>query len=485
MKNFYLQKAEENLDEINRHTVIPNIASNEFHDGDELVLDLGNHYVGYFSFVMDYKNMYIDAPVRLYIKFCESLAETEEDFSEYKGVLCRSWLQDETVNIDFPGEYKMPRRYAARYIKIKVIAASIEFILSKFKFTAVTSAHIDNLKKLNIADSKLKKIDEVSCNTLKNCMQRVFEDGPKRDRRLWTGDLRLEALANYRTYNNLELVRRCLYLFAAADTNAYGIIPAYIYEYPEFVSGYWFLMDYALLFVASLCDYYEHTSDKNTFYDLYPVAKMQMEAVHNSLDSDGIVTVPAGCEVFIDWCEGLEKITAMQGVYMYVLKKFSDVFEKLSDESEKLYRERYNCALKSSEKVLYNSEKNMFVNKKDNYQYSVHSTVWMILGGVIAGEKARDALFDALNSKENIKPFTPYMHHYVLEAMFKLGLKDEAFEYMKQYWGGMTDIGADTFFEVFVPDNPEFSPYKDKKMNSMCHAWSCTPTYFIREYLCD
>ena len=27
-------------------------------------------------------------------------------------------------------------------------------------------------------------------------MQDVFEDGPKRDRRLWLGDLRLEALAN-------------------------------------------------------------------------------------------------------------------------------------------------------------------------------------------------------------------------------------------------------------------------------------------------
>lgn len=46
----------------------------------------------------------------------------------------------------------------------------------------------------------------------------------------------------------------------------------------------------------------------------------------------------------------------------------------------------------------------------------------------------------------------------------------------------MVKLGADTFYEVYVPDNLEFSPYKDKKLNSMCHAWGCTPAYFIRKY---
>jgi hypothetical protein len=31
-------------------------------------------------------------------------------------------------------------------------------------------------------------------------MQEVFEDGPKRDRRLWLGDLRLQALVNDVTF---------------------------------------------------------------------------------------------------------------------------------------------------------------------------------------------------------------------------------------------------------------------------------------------
>jgi hypothetical protein len=41
---------------------------------------------------------------------------------------------------------------------------------------------------------------------------------------------------------------------------------------------------------------------------------------------------------------------------------------------------------------------------------------------------------------------------------------------------------ADTFWEAYIPDDLEFSPYKDRMINSQCHAWSCTPTYFIRKY---
>ena len=81
-----------------------------------------------------------------------------------------------------------------------------------------------------------------------------------------------------------------------------------------------------------------------------------------------------------------------------------------------------------------------------------------------------------------MKPFTPYMHHYALLALCKVGLFDKAEAYIKNIWGGMIELGADTFFEAYVPGDPDFSPYDDRKVNSMCHAWSCTPTYFIRKY---
>lgn len=47
---------------------------------------------------------------------------------------------------------------------------------------------------------------------------------------------------------------------------------------------------------------------------------------------------------------------------------------------------------------------------------------------------------------------------------------------------GMVQKGADTFWEVYDPNNEFLSPYNFYQVNSYCHAWSCTPVYFVRKY---
>jgi len=478
MKEYYLKKAEENLPKINITKICPDLDPVILNSGDTFVIDLGTHYVGYFSFKMWYAERYIDAPVRLAVRFCEVKEEIDDDYSDYKGFLSPSWLQEEIINIDFPGEYKMHRRYAARYIKITVINAAKAISLSDFLFEAVSSADMHTLKAAEMIDPEFDKIDKVSVNTLKNCMQRVFEDGPKRDRRLWIGDLRLEALANYYTFNNLQIVKRCLYLFAASDRNEKGTIVSHLYENPIFVSGDWYLSDYSLLYACSLCDYYNHTGDGETFRDLYSVARSAIDSAENNKDKNGLVDGDA----FIDWCPDLRKRTSYEGVYLYTLDLWCETLEKLGYEEASVYRNILSNGRKNAFNILFDKEKNAFINDIDDRQYSVHSAVWMVLGGVVTDEKAKEILLSALNSEDSVKPKTPYMHHYTVDALIKLGLIDEAEQYIRNIWGGMVDVGADTFFEIYVPGVPDFSPYGDRKINSMCHAWSCTPAYFIRKY---
>ena len=77
---------------------------------------------------------------------------------------------------------------------------------------------------------------------------------------------------------------------------------------------------------------------------------------------------------------------------------------------------------------------------------------------------------------------TPYMYHYFIETLMENGLKDQALDCMKSYWGGMVRAGADTFWELYDPKDPCASPYGSRLVNSFCHAWSGTPSYFIRKY---
>ena len=480
MNAYYLKMADANLPDLKTVRVTPDVPLTVLNAKDELVIDLGNHYVGYFSFKMWHVDEYIDAPVTLAVRFCETKGELDEDFNVYNGWLCQSWLQEDVIKVDFPGEYKMPRRYAARYIKITVLHTPKRLSLSEFAFDSVSAVSTDALEQINITDTELNAIDRVAVNTLKNCMQRVFEDGPKRDRRLWIGDLRLEALANYYTFRDSALVKRCLYLFAAADRNELGFLPGFVYENPIFFSGSWHIVDYSLMYVNSLCDYYRHSGDLVTWRDIYPLAKSIMESAHLRIGESGLLDVPVD-DIFIDWCEGLEKHTSLQGVYLYTLENLADTLAQLSSADEEIYRKRLTES-RAHAATLFNKDKCAFINSYDNFQHSVHSTAWMILGGVIDGEEAQRAILDVLASKESVKPFTPYMHHYTVEALFKAGLIDEAVKYIRHIWGGMVQLGADTFFEAYVPGDPDFSPYDDKKVNSMCHAWSCTPTYFIRKY---
>ena len=77
---------------------------------------------------------------------------------------------------------------------------------------------------------------------------------------------------------------------------------------------------------------------------------------------------------------------------------------------------------------------------------------------------------------------SPYMFHHYVDACIQTERKEKAYDAMVSYWGGMIEEGADTFFELFNPDNPDESPYGGTIVNSYCHAWSCTPTYFLRRF---
>jgi alpha-L-rhamnosidase len=70
----------------------------------------------------------------------------------------------------------------------------------------------------------------------------------------------------------------------------------------------------------------------------------------------------------------------------------------------------------------------------------------------------------------------------VVEAMLACGLERDAVRLLRGYWGGMLRRGATTFWEVFDPADERLSPYGSHLMNSYCHAWSCTPAYFVRRH---
>lgn len=451
--------------------------------GDSLVLDFGNHQVGRLSLSLSCQGSHPDAPAWLRLQFAEQPVELFERAEDYHGWISTGWIQTEQLHVDLlPQLIHLPRRFAFRYVKIEVLDVSSKFslVVEDAWCTAVTSADDSRLSPLNSKDPLLLDMDRVACRTLRNCMQRVFEDGPKRDRRLWLGDLRLQALANYRTYGQNELVKACMYLFAALPRED-GLLSAAVFLEPEPEGDDTFLPDYSLLFTRCLLDYWQHSGDRQTLKELWPTALKQLELGHGMLEN-GIF--PDRREMgwcFIDWTLELNKQCAMTGVYLYALRAGIRLAELLGQaETAALLRQRWEDCAAAARARLYDPELGLWVSGSDR-QISLASQIWMILGGLVPPTEG-PALLERVKALPGAVPIvTPYLYHYCLEALELCGREDLVLKVLREYWGGMVLQGADTFWELYNPANPAESPYGGTIVNSYCHAWSCAPAWFLRK----
>lgn len=475
----FLKKAEDSKPILYTETVCIPGRTEPMKDGDEAVFDFGNHYVGYPEITFETVGHHPDAPLYFEVQFAEIAEELDQDTDSYNGWISRSWIQKEAVHMDvLPGTYRFERRYAFRYVRIRILSVSGNYsvVVKELKADTVTSADDAALVKVPFT-GKDKRLDEVSVRTLRSCMQDVFEDGPKRDRRLWLGDLRLEALADYETYRNYGLVKRCLYLFAGSTLKE-GRLANNMFMAPEVECDDQTMFDYTLFFINTLWDYWSHSHDTATLKDLEPVCMRQYELLKECFDEDDLLDMNKAGNVFIDWNFQLDKQASGQAVYIYALKDLVKIRSELGKDIDELICEieRKTEAAKS----LYDAEKGVFISGPEK-QISLASQVWMVLAGVTDQETGQAVMENALQQNA-VGMNSPYAYHHYIQALIETGQKDKAYREMHAYWGGMIERGTDTFWELYNPADPSSSPYGGIVVHSFCHAWSCTPAYFLRKY---
>lgn len=464
---------------------IENLQDYELGKKESIILDLGNHYVGHFSININSVGSPMDAPLHLKLKFAEIPAELMFDVDEYDGWLSSSWIQEEYIHLDeLPARLELPRRYSCRYVELTVMDTSPKWKVSfaEPKFIASSAVSLDQLESTYSKDEVLKDIQIVSEKTLQDCMQLVYEDGPKRDRRLWLGDLRLQAVANYKSFKDQQLVKQGLYLFGGMPTKN-GKIAANVFTSPEIQPDDTFLFDYSLFFTVTLNDYYEEFKDDEVLNDLYDISKKSVKLALEYVDDEGRFIEDKDWPVFCDWSNEFDKTTAGQAILIYSLKRFIKLATIKNDKEVTFFEEALNKMINFSKNHLFDKSKSLFIVEA-NEEINIASQVWMILAEIYDTDINKKIME---NTIEQLFPITgiatPYMYHHVAEALFIADLDEEAIKLLKGYWGTMIEMGADTFWEAFAPEKPNYSPYGSPMVSSYCHAWSCTPSYLIDKYL--
>ena len=448
--------------------------------GDTLILDFGDHYVGQLQYELTHVGevRIADSPVMLRFTFGELPLEIVTPPENYKGGLGSGWLQNEVRSFVFmPYSGSLDRRYAFRYLKIERIDSAV-FPISIQRICAdtVSAVTLDDAPDLSLEDPLLKQIYRMSVKTLKECEQDVFEDGPKRDRRLWIGDLRLQAMGDYYTFKNRDLVKRCIYLFATYRTEDGLVAPCVFPDSPPYVDG-WVFIDYSLFFISCLYDYTLMYREMDFLEELYPIAYRQMERCLELFDWEtGELT---GKPAHVEWCLGLEKGLAAAAVLIYTMKQLRILAEMLGKDTSFVCEQTE----KITASVLDHHCKENGLYKSAGGQISWASQIWLVLADILPrGENV--AILENLNRENpDFGIHTPYLMHYYIDALYTNGLRERAIGEIKAFWGQLVDFGFDCCPEIFNPADHFESPYKAPEVNSACHAWSCTPIYWIRKYL--
>ena len=446
--------------------------------GDIIYFDFGEHAVGHISLDISIVDHEYDSPAYFRILAAELPYEFEFKPEKWNHWLSMAWMQEEYVKFDkIPKGVELPRRYAFRYLAIEVLVAPGPVVFNRVELHAESSGgHQLPAPPAGLTDLE-KRIFTVGARTLRNCMQTVLEDGPKRDRRLWLGDLRLEAMANAVTFREPQVIERSLYLLASAAGKD-GICPSDVFEEPDGTQGAQ-VFEYPFFLARCLLEHITwYPRRKAIAEDLYDFAAHQFQVVRKYIDKNHLLTPPQNKWVVIDQNRTLDKTVAVHCTYLFGLEALVELAKRLRKPgAEKLEAEL--AMMRKAACQAWFDKKTGFFASKPGAELSVASQVWAVLGKVVTGKEAKSLMKRILATKSLVQPAAPYLQHYVLEACALCGETNGLRKLIREYWGEMVKVGADTFFEVFRPEDPFYSPYQMTWVNSACHAWSCTPVVYL------
>lgn len=456
----------------------------ECRTGTRMILDFGEEFVGRFRLALRGETLRsADSPVRLKFLFAETPLEIAERNRKYTGGLSRAWIQEEVVTFEnLPCAITLPRVYAMRYVFIEVLAGFRHgfFRIEDASFTA-QSCFRRPLPPLDTFDETDRLLDLAAQRTLRNCMQDVVLDGPKRDRRLWVGDLRIEAQVNAVTCRAFNMIERCIYLIAAFSDER-GHIPASVYDKPFPHPSSSIYSDQAFQFADLVLFHYCTAGKKRAFLeDLYPVCRRQFE-IYKEVFADGLPARPIHRWTNIDW-SSMDQSVGELGTYIFGMRKLCMIARLLGRmEDIPPFEEEIRFLCEHLRSHWFDSELGVFVSGPRR-EVSWGSQIWMVLAEVVTGVEARKVMEDIERIPFAVKPVTPALYHHLLAVYEMLGEREKMHDAMRGFWGKMLEKGMTVYPEIFSVENERLTPYgdrKDPRINSACHAYGASPAYFLR-----
>ena len=398
---------------------------------------------------------------RVFISYGESRAEA------------LSIDQSELIDIfQIQGDYKTPVSKAFRYLYIECAeTVSIGKVSALYEYLP-----LENRGGFQCDDPRLNAIYQVSLYTLLLNSREFFIDGIKRDRWVWSGDAYQSYLLNYYSYFDKDICKRTMRLIRGKNP-----VKTHFNTIQEYTL-YWFI---------SLYDYYMYTGDSAFIRQNYNNAKTLMDFCNSFVDERGFLLANEKDWVFVDWApiDNRGDISVIQILFAKAIECMACLSSLCGDtQAHAQYTGQFQKLIPNIFKYFWSRKYQCFthgLSDSENAVVTKYPNIFALLFGYLSEEQIRNVKAHALLDDSVLNIITPYMKFYEMAALCETGCQTEVGKYIKEYWGGMLDCGATTFWELYDPSmkgDSQYAMYGRSFGKSLCHAWGAGPILLFGRY---
>lgn len=429
--------------------------------GSGLVIDFGVEITGsleLFTPMTESKEM-----PQLRIRFGESVAETMVEIGD-RGAQNDHAIRDQIVKLPWLGKTTVgPSGF--RFVRIDNTDSKQDASLSEIR-AILTLRDIPYVGSFQCSDERLNRIWQTGAYTVHLNMQEYLWDGIKRDRLVWLGDMHPEVSVINSVFGYNDVVPKSLDLTR-------DITPV-----TSWMNG---ISTYSMWWILIHEDWYLHHGNLDYLKEQQTYLTALLKRLSTYVDANGRETLDG--MRFIDWPTYENKAAVHEGIQAMMTL----TMESGARLSSILGEEKTAQLCKDTAQRL----------RKHIPESSGRKSPAALLS--LADFRKPSDVSNHVLKKDGPKDISTFYGYYVLNALAKSGDHQTGLDFISQYWGGMLDFGATTFWEDFDLSWTENAGRIDERVppgkkdlhgdfgahcyigfrHSLCHGWAGGPTAWL------
>lgn len=429
-----------------------------------IVLDFGREIQGGLEIVTTRSNSNPAGKVR--IRFGESVSEAMSTVGE-KGATNDHAMRDFEITLPWLGRLEVGNS-GFRFVRIDLIDPEVKLEIKEISAISIYR-DIPYLGSFKCNDERLNKIWLTGAYTVHLNMQDYLWDGIKRDRLVWLGDMHPELMTVNTVFGYNEVIPKSLDL-------ARDLTPL-----PNWMNG---ISSYSMWWIIIQRDWYYYQGNLDYLKDQKDYLIGLLNQLSLSIDASGKEILGGGR--FLDWPSKSNDKAVHAGLQSLMVITFQAGYELCNIIGDRKTAEMCLLCVKKLKKHI------------PSMAGSKQAASLLSLSGLISPEQACKEI-----KKDGVHRMSTFYGYYMLKALAKGGDYEEALNDIREYWGGMLDLGATTFWEDFDIDwmknaarideivpkgkvdvHANYGNYCYKGFrHSFCHGWASGPTSWLSQYV--